>query len=113
MGDQQGDGAPRIDELMSYLDGTAYGADLRDITRRRQIVFDALANSTDRILSELGRQLRDETMELRDILRVPEYADVVFQVVRDEDRQPFHAALTALGWRVADGKPLDSRRKVL
>lgn len=64
-------------EVLDAIDRTPYGEILRDTARRRQLVFEAMAQSGDPLTREIGEQLRSGAIRPRDLLQVAEYRNHV------------------------------------
>ncbi|MEU7902983.1 hypothetical protein [Actinoplanes sp. NPDC049118] len=63
----------RLRDIVDALDGTPYGSVLRDERRRRQIVFEAMAGSTDPMTREVGEQLLSGATTPRELLQHGDY----------------------------------------
>ncbi|HEY8452842.1 MAG: hypothetical protein FWJ70_14150 [Micromonosporaceae bacterium] len=70
---------PDLQSLLRLIDRSAHRDQLADAQSRRRLVFEALANHADPMWREIGEQLRDGRMGIRDVLRVQAYWDKVQQ----------------------------------
>jgi hypothetical protein len=83
---------PDLESMMRLIERSAYRDQIADVRGRRQRVFEALAASEDPMWREIGEQLRDGRMELRDVTRVGAYWEKVQQGLA-EHREDFRRAV--------------------
>lgn len=83
---------PDLAAMMRLIERSPYRDQIADVQGRRQRVFEALADSDDPMWREIGEQLRDGRMEIRDVLRVEAYWDKVQQGLA-EHREDFRQAV--------------------
>jgi hypothetical protein len=69
-----------------------YGAAIASETSRRRLLYDLLANSADPLWKEIGTQLRDGQMQVRDVFEVDEYNTHLIDAI-DKHSRDFPAAL--------------------
>lgn len=69
--------ARRLEEIFASLGQTSYGYLLHDDERRRHLLATIMAESSDRIVREMGQQLRDGQASLGQLLSVPDYAEAL------------------------------------
>jgi len=72
---EDSDPATAILNAVRGLRNTPVGERLASRSFRREHTAQALLANPDPIMQEIGRQLRDGTMDLADVLRHPDYAD--------------------------------------
>jgi hypothetical protein len=63
----------RLRDIVDALDSTPYGDVLRDDHRRHQIVFEAMAGSSDPMTREVGEQLLSGAAAPRQLLQHADY----------------------------------------
>lgn len=90
--DREREPLPDLASMMRLIDRSAYRDQIADVPGRRQRVFEALANSDDPMWREIGEQLRDGRMEVRDVLRVEAYWEKVQQGLA-EHQEDFRQAV--------------------
>lgn len=95
--DQRGETAlPDLESIMRMIDRSAYREEVRDVPGRRRRIFEALARSDDPVWREMGEQLRDGRMELRDVARVDAYWQKVQQGLAEHGEEFRDAAAEAV-----------------
>jgi hypothetical protein len=90
--DRPADDPPDLESMMELVERSAYHDLFGDQRSRRRRFFDALAASDDPMWREIGNELRDGRIALRDVLGVGAYRE---QVERGfaENQEAFQEAL--------------------
>jgi len=78
--------------IIRFAPGSPYETVVASETSRRRHLYDLLANADDPLLSEIGTQLRDGQMRLRDVWGVDAYCTHLVDGI-DKHRADFPAAL--------------------
>lgn len=86
---------PDLASLLRLIDRSAYRDQLADVQGRRRLVFEALASHENPMWREIGEQLRDGRMEIRDVLRVQAYWEKVQQGLAEHGEEFRQAAIDA------------------
>lgn len=74
---------PTAEMLMAKVSRLPFAAQLADDHSRRKLVYERMAASSDPVTREIGRQLRDGAMRVRDMWAVPEYRQVLERGLRN------------------------------
>jgi hypothetical protein len=69
--------------LMAKIAALPISAVLADPTRRKHLIYERMAASEDPITREMGMQLRDGTVRVREMWAVPEYRRVLERGIRN------------------------------
>lgn len=64
---------PSVEEVLAKIEQTPIGAMLRDERAMERMVFDLMTRSDDRVIREMGRELREGNITLKGLGDVPEY----------------------------------------
>jgi hypothetical protein len=81
---------PTAEMLMEKISRLPIAATLSDPAARRRLVFERLAASDDPVAREMGQQLRDGTMRVRDMWAVPAYRQVLERGIRKLESFDLH-----------------------
>ncbi|MFI6265283.1 hypothetical protein [Micromonospora sp. NPDC051006] len=76
----------RPDDVLAAVDRTPYGAVLRDESRRRQMIYEAMLAGPDPIGREIGQQLLDGSVTPRGLLAVTDYQEYFSRARTDAER---------------------------
>lgn len=74
------------EDVIAAVDRTPYGEILRDESRRRQMVFEAMMAGPDPIGREIGQQLRSGNVTPQDLLALPDYQEYFSRARADAER---------------------------
>lgn len=86
---------PDLESLMALINRSDYRDAIADVQGRRQRVFQTLADSDDPMWREIGEQLRDGRMGIRDVMRVDAYWEKVQQGLAERQEEFRDAVLDA------------------
>ena len=95
----------RPDDLIAAVERTPYGDLLRDESRRRRLVHEAMANGPDPTGREIGRQLMSGAATPRELLAASAYREF-FQRARADGERLDLDSLTATARQLADNRRL-------
>lgn len=73
---------PQLRSLLGKLTAAGYGDIFLDKQRGRHFAFEALANTTDPVVREIGQQLRDGTVSLQTLGSSEAYREVLERGIR-------------------------------
>ncbi|WP_422733855.1 hypothetical protein ACN26Y_28440 [Micromonospora sp. WMMD558] len=76
----------RPEDILAAVDRTPYGEVLRDQSRRRQLVYEAMMSGPDPIGREIAQQLRSGSVTPRDLLAVADYREFFSRARADAER---------------------------
>jgi hypothetical protein len=74
---------PTAESLLAKIESLPIAAELADPTRRKHLIYERLAASEDPVTREIGEQLRDGAMRVRDLWAIPEYRQVLERGIRN------------------------------
>ncbi|MDV6012326.1 hypothetical protein [Haloechinothrix sp. LS1_15] len=70
-------GQPSIDEVLAKIDQSPLGPLLRDERAMDRMICDLMTESDDRVVREMGRELRDGNVSWRGLADVPAYREAL------------------------------------
>lgn len=75
--DPNGAQQPDIDELLAKIERSPLGPLLQDEQAANRMMFEAMTRSDDKVVREMGQQLRDGEIGLQDLGDVPAYREAL------------------------------------